>query len=431
MDNYKEKLLQDAYQSFFNLLLEDFPLERMNELVVDDITGFGSTLDEKIPDISRFRKLVTDQREQGAGIDMIFKTDKLYRRISPGEDVALFTDEIEISMVIDGDKNLIPLRLSTVFEFIENSWKVVHIHGSKAVETERDTWHKDEWKRKNEELEALVAEKTTDLLHKNKELEIETALEKVRAIALSMKEPADMLDVCHIISEQLKALHIKNIRNIQTAIIYESKVTYTNYEYFNSDGKSVITEVEYNLHPEISAFAIQMLKAPDAFFNTSFDNVKLKEWKAYLKKAKMYVDAKTLKAKSLHYYFYSIGPGALGISTYDIPLNMDEMEVFKRFRNVFELAYRRFIDIELAIVQAKEARIETALERIRAMAMAMTKPDDLLGTCKVLYEELHALGFGELRNALINIHDDAKYLERYVYIHWSIKGVDNRFLHAI
>jgi len=36
----------------------------------------------------------------------------------------------------------------------------------------------------------------------------------------------------------------------------------------------------------------------------------------------------------------------------------------------------------------------------------MKKPDDLLSICKVLYEELLALDFSELRNAMINIHDD-------------------------
>src|SRR6185503_21367088 len=37
----------------------------------------------------------------------------------------------------------------------------------------------------------------------NRELEIETALEKVRAVAMGMRQPEDMLDVCRIISQQL------------------------------------------------------------------------------------------------------------------------------------------------------------------------------------------------------------------------------------
>ena len=55
----------------------------------------------------------------------------------------------------------------------------------------------------------------------NRELEIEGALEKVRTIAMGMKQPADMLDVCRTISRQLQSLGVKEIRNVQTAIFYE------------------------------------------------------------------------------------------------------------------------------------------------------------------------------------------------------------------
>src|SRR5512139_1212997 len=55
----------------------------------------------------------------------------------------------------------------------------------------------------------------------NRELEIEGALEKVRTIAMGMKEPTHMLDVCKTISLQLQSLGVKDIRNVQTAIFYE------------------------------------------------------------------------------------------------------------------------------------------------------------------------------------------------------------------
>ncbi len=92
------------------------------------------------------------------------------------------------------------------------------------------------------------------------------------------------------------------------------------------------------------------------------------------------------EAKSLHYYFYSIGPGALGVSTYAL-LNEVDINVFKRFRNVFELAYRRFIDIEQAEAQAREAKIEAALERVRSRTMGMQKSEELKEVIQVIYEQ--------------------------------------------
>ena len=58
--------------------------------------------------------------------------------------------------------------------------------------------------------------------------------------------------------------------------------------------------------------------------------------------------------------------------------------------------------------QNRELEIEASLERVRTVAMGMRKPGDLLSICEVLYTELRNMGFGELRNAMINIHNDEK-----------------------
>ena len=55
----------------------------------------------------------------------------------------------------------------------------------------------------------------------NRELEIETSLERVRTSAMRMNAPADMLGVCKIICQQLELLNVKDIRNVQTAIFHE------------------------------------------------------------------------------------------------------------------------------------------------------------------------------------------------------------------
>ena len=41
-------------------------------------------------------------------------------------------------------------------------------------------------------------------------------------------------------------------------------------------------------------------------------------------------------------------------------------DIFKRFSNVFDQTYTRFLDLQKAEAQAREAQIETALERVRA-----------------------------------------------------------------
>ena len=45
--------------------------------------------------------------------------------------------------------------------------------------------------------------------------------------------------------------------------------------------------------------------------------------------------------------------------------------LLKRFAKVFEQTYTRFLDLQKAEAQAREAQIEAALERVRARSMAM------------------------------------------------------------
>ena len=96
--------------------------------------------------------------------------------------------------------------------------------------------------KKNEKhLIARNAALEKELQKKADELRIEATLEKVRLVAMSMKEPADMLKICRTIAEQMSVLGVKQIRNVQTAIINEHKGTYVNYEFYAKHCKELIT----------------------------------------------------------------------------------------------------------------------------------------------------------------------------------------------
>ena len=409
MNTEKEKLLNDTYYKWIQTSLNDLPLDGANDFVDPKIMGYGTAIDEKVLSISDYRELIKSQREQSVGLEMNFEITPVFRSISNKEDSAIFVDEIKVSIILREGKQELFLRLTTILEYINIKWIVVHWHGSKPTETlgETDTWLVNEWKQKNEELEKLVNEKTSELLNKNRELEIETALEKVRSSALVMKQHSDMLEVCQIISEQLTNLNVNDIRNVQTAIFYESKGTYFDYEYYTKHNKTFISEINYKNHEIQTLFANQMLNGAEELFTRTFKDKELKDWYEYQKNTNQFADPLLETAESLNYYWYSLGPVALGMSTY-LPLKEEEINLFKRFRNVFELAYRRFMDIQKAEAQAREAKIEAALEKVRAAAMSMNKPDDLLNICEVLFKEFLKLGFGELRNAMINIHNDEK-----------------------
>src|SRR5579871_1484314 len=233
----------------------------------------------------------------------------------------------------------------------------------------------------------------------NHELEIESSLERVRTVAMSMNRPDDMLHVCQTIGEQLELLKVKEIRNVQTAIFYQEKGTYMNYEYYAKHDKTFITETNYTGHEIHQDFANKMLKGNGEFMIAHIKGDEVKDWLAYQKTTNVFIDDYLKTASSLNYYWFSLGPVALGISTYS-PLSEDEINLFKRFLKVFELSYRRYLDIEKAEAQAHEARIETALERVRSRSLAMHKSDELSVIAKTMFEQLQNLGL-ELEDGLI------------------------------
>ena len=59
-------------------------------------------------------------------------------------------------------------------------------------------------------------------------------------------------------------------------------------------------------------------------------------------------------------------------------LSDENLSIVKRFIEVFDFAYTRFLDIKNAEAQAREAQIEAALERVRSKAMAMHKSEELI-----------------------------------------------------
>src|SRR5690606_34906148 len=70
----------------------------------------------------------------------------------------------------------------------------------------------------------------------------------------------------------------------------------------------------------------------------------------------------------------------------------NEVDIIKRFARVFDQAYTRFLDLQKAETQAKEAQIELSLERIRSQVTAMQESSDLLDIVVTMRAEFVKLG---------------------------------------
>ena len=278
---------------------------------------------------------------------------------------------------------------------IPDAAKAAMLQAVKAAEKEFEiTRFKLERTEKVKRTTGILLEETIEELEQkrkmleaqNRELEVETALERVRAVALGMNRAADMPDVCKMIARQLELLNVKEIRNVQTAIFNDGKATYQNYEYYLKHDRSFITETHYQDDPRHAEFAATMQRGNGQIFMLHINKKELASWIDYQRTTNVFIDNYLNDAPSLDYYWHSLGPVALGISTYQ-PLTPDESTLFTRFLKVFELAYRRWLDIEKARTQAREAQVEGALEKVRSRTMGMQQSDELKEVIRVVYDQ--------------------------------------------
>jgi signal transduction histidine kinase/ketosteroid isomerase-like protein len=402
-----------VYHTYWDSYLKG-DVEIMHPLLTDEYTQVGSAEGEVFSNKKDAVQFLYDTIDQVAGKLEMRNRKTILEQL---EDAVLLHEFCDLYALANNNWIFYSkFRASTLMRQKKEGWKIIHQHSSFPDTKAEDGQNIaiDKIAAENLELRDAVKRRTIELENKNRELEIETSLEKVRAVAMGMKKPDDVLDVCKNISQQLQSLDVKEIRNVQTAIFYEEKGTYMNYEYYAKHDKTLITETVYTDHEIAKAFAAKMLKGKGEISVTLIKGEeKVREWFSYQKTTNVFIDTFLETASSLNYYWFSLGPVALGISTYVI-LNDIELGLFKRFLHVFELAYRRYLDIEKAMEQAKEAQIELGLERVRARTMAMQHSDELREAVLVIYEQLQQLDFASHACNIIIIDKDTLDMQFWV-----------------
>ncbi len=89
------------------------------------------------------------------------------------------------------------------------------------------------------------------------------------------------------------------------------------------------------------------------------------------------------------------------------PYSEEQNNILKRFAAVFEQSYTRFLDLQKAEAQAREAQIEAALERVRAKAMAMHTAQQLKEVVHELRKQMGLLGQKDLETCVIHLNDES------------------------
>jgi len=258
-----------------------------------------------------------------------------------------------------------------------------------------------------------------ELEHNKRELEIEISLERVRAVAMSMNKPSDLLSICEVLFTELLELGFNELRNTVININNDETGSFLNYDFSPFAGANVTT-IFYNSHPATEDLVKKIKSSNDAFAEFVINGNELNEWREYLKSLGKKEDPRLQNLPELPYYFYSIGAGEIGISTYS-SITEDKRKVLRRFRNVFDFAYRRYTDIALAEVQTRQAQIELSLERVRARTMAMQRSDELSEVAHILFQQFQELGESPIQ-ITIGIMNEEEDLIEFRVTSWTGGG---------
>ena len=399
MEKTKQKDLNQVYQGFINTCMGVQDLEGLAHLVDENIFGFGSALDEKIQGIEAVKKLLQNQIDQSKGSQITWMVEPFSRFISQDENTAVLAENIQMTMHTGEEQVVMHLRLSIVLNFVDTQWKVIHWHVSKPeeVESEKDTWGIENWRQKAEEMERLVAEKTADLVEKNLELEIEAALERVRSTSLAMHSSQDLSKVVYVVFTEL----VKLDAQLDRCLILIVNSDTSGITWYLTGKEGLLSNngflVEDNPHPSHQAYlegwrtkrkkwhyllAGEEKKSCDEYLFSQTELAQLPD----------FIKADMAAVGSIHLTISSDDFGCLIASSLS-PLSNAHAGIVERFSIVFNQAYTRFLDLQKAEAQAREAQIEAALERVRSRSMAMHQSEELREVIQLMFEQFRLLNF--------------------------------------
>jgi signal transduction histidine kinase len=262
------------------------------------------------------------------------------------------------------------------------------------------------------DLEKHLKERTLELQRKNRELEIESALEKVRERTFRMRTSSELSETSVILFQQLKELNIPALRT-GVGIFDEENEALELWVTSVSDNQEVMRVLDYfslRIHPVFeNIIPARQKKQPYVVTKLKGDQVK-----EYYQTMSTYLKQPQNQSYHEEEFFYSFffTQGTLNVITVQ-SLTEEECKILTRFANVFGLIYTRFLDLQHAEERTREALKQSSLERVRAEIASMRTADDLKRITPLVWRELISLGVPFFRCGVYIVDEQGEKIHMY------------------
>jgi ketosteroid isomerase-like protein len=328
----EETEILELYKTYFESYVNG-DVKVLASLMDDQYIQVGSAESEVFFNKKDAMQFIHDTIDQVAGKaemrNRIIKLEAL-------EKYVLVSEFFDMYVLNDGEWAFYSkFRASTIMQKKDGHWVFIHQHSSMPDMRvlEGDNIAIEKITKENLELRDAVKRRTMELEQKNQELAMEASLERVRAVAMGMRKPEDLPGICEILFNELQNMGFNELRNAMINIHDDDHGSFVNYDYSDQIGKS-INHLNYNIHPVIENQVRQIRTKPDAFSETVYRGKDLDDWKSFRNEIGEEDDPRINNLEALYYYFYSIGTGSVGISTFSA-ITEEKLQQLKRFRNVF------------------------------------------------------------------------------------------------
>jgi signal transduction histidine kinase/ketosteroid isomerase-like protein len=374
-------------------------VEAYDSFLDNDYHFIGSAKNEEFLNRKDTTKFFEDTGDQFAGKTEIRNETKTIEQ---------FGELIFITHIFDGwflnenDWNFYArFRFTSVLKNTKDGYRFIYQHFSipDSKTEEGETIGYDKINDENQELREAITRRTFELEAKNRELEIEGTLERIRAQAVAMKSSSDLLDIVVTMRNEFIKLgheahyfwHMMWLPNR-----YEKAMT-------SGDGTRIgfVMTLPRHIHGDIPLLdKWEKSKNATVVYTMSVDEaidyvdkmVDLGDFQNIDPQAPSHDDIRHIGG--LTFIMARTTHGEIGYSLPGIVKNppKEDLQILERFADAFDLAHRRFLDLQKAEQQAREVEIELALERVRSRTMAMQHSDELQEASFLLDEQVRGLG---------------------------------------